>query len=181
MRLWLIKYALILGFFSISNVLPAQTTGIRRFKISEGSDATKILTIYKSNQGFIYAGTVKGLYKFDGTKFILVPFQNPVDSPAITSIFQDNQNQLWVGLQTGDIAKLVNNHLKFFTPEEGTPKKPITAFLQDKKNNIWFATDGEGIFYIANNRMYNINSDDGLSENSVYSLTLSDDDEVLAG
>jgi ligand-binding sensor domain-containing protein len=185
MTSWLIKYFLILVFLALSNVLPAQTTGIRRFKINEGSDPTKILTIYKNNQGYIYAGTVKGLYKFDGTKFTLVPFKNPVDTPAVTSIFQDNNNQLWVGLQTGDIAKLVNNQLKFFTPEEGTPKKPITAFLQDRKNNIWFATDGEGIFYITNNHQYNINSSDGLgrgkSESSVYSLTLSDDEEVLAG
>ena len=181
MRLWLIKHLFILGFFALSNLLSAQTTGIRHFKISESSVPIKIVTLFKNNQGYIYAGTSKGLYKFDGIKFTIVPFQNPVANPAITSIFQDNQNQLWVGLQTGDIAKLADNKLKFFTPEEGTPKKAITAFLQDKQNNIWFSTDGEGIYYFSGNHQYNIDSADGLSEMSIYSLTLADNGEVLAG
>ena len=181
MRVWLIKYLLIPASFVLANSLFAQT-GVRHFMFSEPGDPLKIVTIYKSREGYIYTGTSKGLYKFDGLKFTMIPFQNPVANPTVTSIFQDNKKQLWIGLQTGGIARLINNQLRFFTPEEGTPTTAaITTFLQDKKNNIWFATDGEGIFYITNNRMYNINSDDGLSENSVYSLTLSDDDEVLAG
>ena len=181
MRVWIRKYSFILVFFAAAGPLNAQMPGTSHFKISEGTDPIKILTIYKNNQGYIYAGTVKGLYKFDGIRFTVVPFQNPVSNPAITSIFQDAQNQLWVGMQSGDIARLINDHLKFFNPEEGTPKKAITAFLQDTKNNIWIATDGEGIWYITNKHLYNINSADGLSDSSVYSLTLSDDGEVLAG
>jgi len=181
MRSWIIKYLLITGCLILSNSLPAQITGLQHFKISESSIPIKILTLFKNNQGYIYAGTSKGLYKFDGIKFTIVPFQNPVADPAITSVFQDNQNQIWVGLQTGDIAKLVNNHLKFFLPEEGTPKKPITAFLQDKQNNIWYSTDGEGIYYFSGNHQYNIDSADGLLERSIYSLTLADNGEVLAG
>lgn len=178
MRVWLITNLLI-PCFVLTNLLYAQT-GIRNFKISESSDPVKILTLYKNNQGYIYAGTSKGLYKFDGIKFTLIPFQNPVTNPSITSIFQDNQNQLWVGLQTGDIAKLINNQLKFYIPEEGTPKKPITAFLQDKQNNLWFSTDGEGVWYFSGNHLYNINTADGLAESSISSLTLTDNNEILA-
>lgn len=180
MRVWIKKCFLLLIFFT-AGVLFAQTPGIRHFKISEGTEPIKILTLYKSKPGYIYAGTVNGLYKFDGVKFTKIVFENPVPKPAVTSIFQDAQGRLWVGMQSGEIARLFNNKLKLFTPEEGTPKFPITTFLQDKKNNIWFATDGEGIWYISNNHLYNINSADGLAENSVYSLTLTEDDEILAG
>ncbi|MDB5198391.1 MAG: hypothetical protein JWO92_354 [Chitinophagaceae bacterium] len=180
MRVWLQKFLLISGFFVLANLLYAQT-GVRHFKISEGGDPIKILTLFKNNQGYIYVGTTKGLYKFDGIKFTIIPFQNPVAEPAITSVFQDNQNQLWIGMQSGDIAKLVNNRLKLFVPEEGTPKKKsVTAFLQDKQNNIWFSTDGEGIYYFSGKHLYNINTADGLAENSIYSLTLTDNGEVLA-
>lgn len=182
MRVWLKKYVLILCCFAWAISVKAQMPGIRHYKIEEGSEPVKILTIFKNNQGYIYCGTSKGLYKFDGIKFTQIPFQNPVTNSSITCIFQDDKNQLWVGLQNGDIARQVNNYLKLFAPEEGTPKKPITAFLQDKQKNIWFATDGEGIFYISNNHQYNINSEnEGLSENSVYSLTLCDNGDVLAG
>ena len=179
MRIWLLKYFLILPFLA-PTLLPAQT-GNLHYKIEEAGDPVKIYKLFKNRHGYLYLGTSKGLYKFDGIKFIHIPFQNPVPNPVITSIFQDAQDQLWVGMQSGEIARLINNQLRLFTPEEGTPKKPITTFLQDKKNNLWFATDGEGIYYINQNHIYNINSADGLSENSVYSLTLSDDEEILAG
>ena len=181
MRALLIKFLLMPACLVLSNFIDAQTLGVKHYRVSQSNDLLKINTIFKNHQGYIYAGTSEGLYKFDGINFTLIPFLNPVAKPSISCIFQDNKNQLWVGLQTGDIAKLENTKLKFFVPQEGTPKKPITAFLQDKQNNIWFSTDGEGIYYFTENHLYNINSENGLSENSVYSLQLTEDDEVLAG
>ncbi len=182
MMAWLKKYLLLILVFTLfANRLSAQMPGTRHFTINEGGDPIKISTLFKNKNGYVYAGTSKGLYKFDGIKFTLIPFKNPVANPTITSIFQDAQNQLWVGLQTGDVARLTNNFLKIFIPEEGTPKKAITAFIQDKQNNIWFATDGEGIYYFSGKHLYNINTADGLTDNGVYSLTLAANGEVLAG
>lgn len=180
MRAWFKKYLLVLCLIALSNLLYAQSKGVRQFRISESADPIKILTLFRNNQGYIYAGTSKGLYKFDGIRFTLIPFQNPVAEPSITAIFQDDQHQLWVGLQTGDIAKLDGNHLKFFIPEEGTPKKPITAFLQDQQKNIWFSTDGEGVYYFSGKRLYRIDTGDGLAESGISSLTLTANNEVLA-
>lgn len=155
--------------------------GIKHFKIEEGSSQIKIVSLFKNQQGYIYAGTSKGLYKFDGIKFTVIPFLNPVTDPFVTAIFQDTKQQLWVGFKNGDIATLTNKHLKLFTPEEGTPKKAITQFLEDKKNNLWFSTDGEGIFYFSDDHLYNINNTDGLSDNSIYTMALSSKGEIFAG
>ena len=155
--------------------------GIKHFKIEEGSDKIKIVNLFKNKQGYIYAGTSKGLYKFDGIKFTVIPFQNPVSDPFVTAIYQDAKKQLWVGFKNGDIATLTNNFLKLITPEEGTPKKPITAFLEDRENNLWFSTDGEGIYYFAGKHLYNINTTDGLSDNGIYTMALSDKGEIFAG
>ena len=181
MRACIKKIRLLLCLFAIANLVHAQMPGIKHFKIDEGTEQLKIVNLFKNKQGYIFAGTSKGLYKFDGIKFTKIPFQNPVDDPYVTAIFQDVQKQLWVGLKNGDIAKLNNNFLKLFTPEEGTPKKAITAFLEDKENNLWFSTDGEGIYYIIDNHLHNINTADGLSDNSIYTLALSNKGEILAG
>lgn len=176
-----IKILFLLNLFIVNASLTAQIPGVKHFKIDEGSEQIKIVNLFKNKQGYIYAGTSKGLYKFDGIKFSKIPFQNPVNDPHVTAIFQDVDMQLWVGFKNGDIAKLTNNYLKFFTPEEGTPKKPITAFLQDRQKNLWFSTDGEGVYYISNNHLYNFNTADGLSDNGIYTLALTNDGKVLAG
>lgn len=158
----------------------SQQPGIKHFTVVDGANPIKINSLFKTSQGYIYTGTSNGLYKFDGIRFTHIPFQNPIKEPAITSIFQDSDNHLWVGLKTGDIARLMNGRLKIFVPQEGTPKKAITAFLQDKEKNIWFSTDGEGIYYTYNDHLYNISIEDGLAENNVYSMALADNGDVIA-
>ena len=175
------KVFALLYLFTLSNLLQGQSPGVKHFKIEDGSEQIKIVNLFKNKQGYIYAGTSHGLYKFDGIKFTKIPFQNPVTDPHVTAVYQDAKMQLWVGLKNGDIAKLTNNYLKLFTPEEGTPKKSITSFLEDKQNNLWFSTDGEGIFYFANNHLNNFNTADGLSDNSIYTLALTTDGKILAG
>ncbi len=82
---WLKRYLLILVLFAFANPQHAQTPGTQRFTISNGN-VVKISRLYKNNQGYIFAGTSKGLYKFDGLKFTLIPFKNPPANPTVTAI-----------------------------------------------------------------------------------------------
>ena len=171
--------------FFLLNILfyqvDAQLLGIRHFKMEENARKIKILTLTKKKNGYIYVGTSNGLYKFDGIKFILIPFKNPVTNSSITAIFEDNFSQLWIGMESGDIGKLSNGFVSLFNPEEGTPKKMITSFIQDKLNNIWFATNGEGLYFMEGKHLYNINTDDGLPDKYVHALALTGNGDVLAG
>ncbi len=176
-----IKNSLLVIAFLVNIPVFSQIIDTKHFKIEDGPAQVKILCLYKNHQGYIYAGTSNGVYKFDGLDFTKIPFINENPKQVITAIFEDNKNQLWAGSQSGDIGILVNRKFQFFRPEEGTPKKAITRFLQDKQNNIWFSTDGEGIYYITNNRLFNINTDDGLYVSNVYTMALTETGEVLAG
>ncbi|GAB2838473.1 sensor histidine kinase [Ferruginibacter profundus] len=157
-----------------------QFLGYRSFKLTEDNRAFKINTLYKNNEGYIYAGTTNGLYTFDGKNFTAINFLNTAIKDTVTAIFQDNKQQLWVGFKNGKIAKKIKGSLQYFEPEEGTPKVAITAFLQDKQNNLWFATNGEGIYYFTNNHLYLLNEDEGLSDKYVHALTLANNGDVLA-
>ena len=175
------KNLLFFLFFILSSQLKAQLLGIRHFRMDENSTKIKIFTFAKKSNGYIYVGTSNGLYKFDGIKFIMVPFKNPVTNSGITAIFEDNSHQLWVGMESGDIGILLNGFINLFNPEEGTPKKMITSFIQDKLDNIWFSTNGEGLYFIENKHLYNINTDDGLPDKYVHVLALADNGDVIAG
>ncbi len=157
----------------------AQVFGYKSFKLLEDNQLFKINTLYKTAEGFIYAGTTNGLYTFDGKKFDKINFAAAAKD-TVTAVFEDNKKQIWAGFKNGKIAKKINNQLQYFEPEEGTPKVAITAFLQDKQNNIWFATNGEGIYYFSNSHLYLINEAEGLSDKYVHALALTDNGDVLA-
>lgn len=158
----------------------AQLSGYKSFKLLEDNRPFKINTLIKSNEGYIYAGTTNGLYTFDGKNFKQINFESSAGKDTVTAILQDNNKQVWVGFKNGKLAKKINDKLRYFEPEEGTPKVAITAFLQDKQNNIWFATNGEGIYYFSNNHLYLINEDEGLSDKYIHALALADNGDVLA-
>ncbi len=155
--------------------------GYKSFELIEDNKNVKINTIYKNRQGYIYAGTVNGLYKFDGENFRKISFNNPDYNDTVTAIYQDNQHKTWVGFQNGRLAHIIGGKLVYYNPEEGTASKRITAILQDKHGQIWYAAYGEGIYYIKNDRHYLFDADDGLSDVNISSLVLTQSGEVLAG
>lgn len=173
-------YIIILLQFSIVFSLYAQNTGKRIFAISgDEGDEPKILTLYQNRQGYILTGTTKGLYRFDGLEFY--KYNSSIDSmQAVTAIGEVNNNRLWVGFENGMLAEVQKNKIVPLSFEEGYPKKAIRKILFDKTGIIWLATAGEGLYYVQNKRMYNINTDDGLSDNYVYDIILTADGKIKA-
>ena len=168
----------------ITWVLPAgvkaQVLGSKSFNLTENNRAVKINTIYKTDQGYIFAGTTDGLYSFDGINFKHINFSKPGVKDTVTAIFQDNDRQLWVGFKNGHIAKKVNSKLEYFEPPEGTPSVAITAFVQDDRKNIWFATNGEGIYHFSNDHLYLIDSANGMTDLHIHSMVQAGNGDMLA-
>ncbi len=158
----------------------AQQPGNKSFKLLDDNEPFKINCLFKTNEGYIYVGTTNGLFSFDGIRFKKINFSTAGIKDTVTAIFQDNGNQLWVGFKSGRIAKKIKGSLQYFEIEEGNPKVAITSFIQDKQNNIWFATNGEGIYYFSNKHLYLINTENGLSDLHVRTITLTANGDVLA-
>ena len=158
----------------------AQEFGFKSFNLTENNHPVKINTVYKTDEGYIFAGTTNGLYSFDGINFKKINFSKPGVKDTVTAIFQDNTRQLWVGFKNGRIAKKINSTLEYFEPEEGNPGVAINSFLQDKENNIWIATNGEGIYHFNNNHLFLIDAANGLSDLHIHALVQAANGDMLA-
>ena len=158
----------------------AQEFGFKSFNLTENNHPVKINTVYKTDEGYIFAGTTNGLYSFDGINFKKINFSKPGVKDTVTAIFQDNTRQLWVGFKNGRIAKKINSTLAYFEPEEGNPGVAINSFLQDKENNIWIATNGEGIYHFNNNHLFLIDAANGLSDLHIHALVQAANGDMLA-
>lgn len=158
----------------------AQELGFKTFNLTVNNHPVKINTLYKTDQGYILAGTTDGLYSFDGISFKKINFTKPGIKDTVTAIFQDKNRQLWIGFKSGRIAKKVHSVLEYFEPEEGYPGVAITSFLQDKENNIWIATNGEGIYHFVNDHLYLIDSANGMTDLHIHALVQAANGDMLA-
>src|SRR3954453_4991348 len=140
------------------------------YDISATGHLSKINTIKKHSTGYLLAGSTNGLYRFDGRSFIPYALSTAITNKSVTAIAEDKHSQVWVGFQNGEIGFLKNKTVEILQAEEGHPAVAITSILADTTGTLYFTTAGEGIYYHKNKRFYNINIDDGLSDNYVYSI-----------
>lgn len=129
---------------------------------------SRINCLYQTADGFILCGTSTGLYSFDGNNFNL--YSSEKKNTSVTAIIQHKDKRIWVGYDNGSLGELKNGAVTPLNFAEGNPKVAINSFVFDTDGVLWMATAGEGIYYYANKKWYNINSDDGLSDDYVYKL-----------
>lgn len=172
-------YIIILLCACIVSVSFAQNSGKKVFSISTSEDdEPKIQTLYQNPQGYIFAGTSAGLFRFDGISF----FQYQADTvlnAAVTAICDTGKNHLWVGYDNGVIATVNGNKISLVNFEEGFPKVAIKKILYET-GTLWIATAGEGLYYYKNKHLYNINTDDGLSDDYIYDIVVNNAGNIIA-
>lgn len=177
----------LLKFFILCIFLPAyinqavaQYPFSKKIDIEEENLTLKANVLLKDHSGFLWIGTSEGIFKYNAA----IPEKIPDDRYNkffITALLEDASGIIWAGCKTGEILTLKNNQVSLYKPEEGLPKVSITAIYQDAKKRIWFATAGEGIYCKDGTHLYNINSNDGLSDDNINCLYSPDGKQVIAG
>ncbi len=175
---------ILLLFFLILLLFPGAKAQFPLFTSIAGKDQLKngsVTRVLQDKKGFIWVGTSKGLFVYDGFDFRELPFIDSLKTSGVTALAMDKSGLVWVGFSNGKIARGHENGFTFFTPEEGLPAVAVTSLLFDNDSTLWISTYGEGVYYYRNNRLFNINTDDGLGDNYVYTLSLSKDGTIWAG
>ncbi len=155
-----------------SSLVFGQNLPYKTYTLPTNGTVSKINCLYQNTQGYILVGVTTGLYKFDGINFYTVSKESNVPE-NVTAIYETRDGNIWIGFNDGKLGWLKNNKLVLQNPEEGFPVKTIKKIIQDSTGVVWIATAGEGIYFYTNNHFYNINVDDGLSDNYVYDLAIS--------
>lgn len=120
-----------------------------RFSIDQGLPSTGIMTVYQTQNGYIWIGTANGLARFDGRQ--IWSFTNsPDDLQTLThsrvfSLFEDQEKYLWVGTRRGlDRLTLANDVVdRMILPPEIEPKsRTVYGIARAGAQSLWLASAG---------------------------------------
>jgi len=155
----LIKITLILFFLILSSISYSQQRNYIYERIQPFPDfpSSTVVSILKDSRGFMWFGTVNGLYRFDGYNFI--EFQHdPGDTTSLSdnvcspALIEDKDGAIWIptiaeGLNRFDRVNetFKRYQIKIESPYE-TGLNKIRGAYQDSENNIWFAHQRYGVF-----------------------------------
>ena len=153
-----------------SLLLNAQSPYFQQYHPLKRNQPVQINTIFQDKEGFIWLGTHKGLFRFDGTEFKQYSPPASLVNIQVTAVAEDSVGRIWMGHENGQIAYIDKNTVTMFEPREGSAVGAISDIIFDKQGRMWFSTRNDGLYYYVNNRLYRIDEQEGLPDLFVYDL-----------
>ena len=137
---------LFITFMLAKLVVNGQTPFLRYHNLFRGKEEYNVNIVYQDSRGWIWFGTDRGLFRFDGVNNIFFTTADSLASNNITSLHFTRDEKLWIGHKNGEITLHDGNSFHPFIPEEGLGKVTVSDIVSDSTGVIWFSTLGEGCF-----------------------------------
>ena len=167
--------------FSISVLLEAQVPAFQNYALLRRNEPIQVYTLFQDQAGFIWYGTNKGLFRFDGLNLDRYTVADSLPEDHVTAVGQDSLGRIWTGHKNGKLAFLDGDKIRTFNPDEGTSSNEISDILFDRNGNLWFSTLNDGLYYFTQGRLFRLDEQEGLPDIFVYDILEDPAGNIWAG
>lgn len=116
----------------------------------QGLSNQTVKVVLQDNDGFIWVGTLDGLYRYDGYEFKAFKHdsdnQHSLPGNVIETLLLDGEGRLWIGTEFAGLA-LYNRQTETFTRFKHDPKNPhslpsdsIFSLFEDDQGQLWIGS-----------------------------------------
>ena len=117
---------------------------------SEGLMHNSIDPIYQDSRGYMWLGTVNGLYKYNGDKYRIynneLGNQNSIIGNRITAIIEDSEGVVWIGTSSGlcrynrDTDSFSRELINAQSNSSFIFKHNVNTLFEDDSKTLWVGT-----------------------------------------
>jgi signal transduction histidine kinase/ligand-binding sensor domain-containing protein len=123
---------------------------------------TEIRLLAQTGDGYLWLGTVSGLVRFDGVRF--VPFQprgnDTLPTSGVRALKEGRDGTLWIVWETGAVSHLVNGRLTNYRTQDGLA--PVFQLAESSRGEIVAGTE-VGLARLANGKWQDVGSEWGFT------------------
>jgi len=148
------------------------------FGLDDGLPSMWINGMLVTADGALWAGYDFGLTRFDGSGF--TPIKLPGDRIAVTKLAQTADGTVWAGTRAHGLLRIQGETVAGAAdgPWAG---HPISALHAAADGSLWVGTEDAGLFHIAAGAATHLTTADGLTTDSIASLTEDRDGSLWIG
>jgi ligand-binding sensor domain-containing protein len=161
---------LLLVFCTLSLTGFGQVPFFQSYSLLKKNEPVPVNAIFQDNNGFIWFGTSKGLFKYNGKNYRRFTLADSLADENVTAIAQDTNGRIWTGHKNGRLSFMEGNRFHTFDTDEGHAVAPVSDILFDKKGDLWFATLNDGLYHFTNNRLHRLDDQEGMPDLFVYDI-----------
>ena len=110
------------------------------YGVEAGLETSEINAIAQTPDGYLWAGSYSGLYRYEGTKFVRVYPDEKINT--VMQLFVDSRGKLWIGTNESGIAcyDTKTREIKFYTSHDGLGADSIRSICEDERGNVYVGT-----------------------------------------
>jgi len=129
-----------------SSALSGETNGrftVDVFGTAQGLPSSAVLAVTQTRDGYLWAGTLAGLARFDGVQFAVFDENNTpgLSSSQISRLYEDRQTNLWIGTENGGIAIVKAGEVTSIAIGQGGYAGRLMAVCDDFSGAVLLYTD----------------------------------------
>ncbi len=105
-----------------------------------GLDSVEVNAIAQTGDGYVWAGSYAGLYRYDGYKFTFVNLDDRIRNVMVLEV--DSKGYMWIGTNDNGLARYDyrTGEVKFYTTRDGLSSNVIKDVAEDYKGNLYVGT-----------------------------------------
>ena len=140
--LLLISYLLLTAFLPSVVWAEDRELQFKRLSLSDGLPHTEVFSIAQDHQGFMYMGTLDGLARFDGERFINYTVKDGLPSNHVFMLHEDHRGILWVGTSNG-LSQFSNGRFSNnLTTHDGLFSNTVFSMDTQQNETLWIGSFG---------------------------------------
>ncbi|MGA3259443.1 MAG: two-component regulator propeller domain-containing protein [Bryobacteraceae bacterium] len=151
---------------------------LRSYRTAEGLPDPLVRALWCDRYGYIWAGTNRGVARFNGHRFTVALAETGVVS--VRSIAGDREGNLWVGDNSG-LSRLRDEVFTVYGRSEGWPSDEPTTAFQDRAGRVWVGFHESGLMLVSGGERRVFTRRDGLPDNDIFSIQETRSGDLLIG
>jgi signal transduction histidine kinase/ligand-binding sensor domain-containing protein/CheY-like chemotaxis protein len=115
---------------------------------AEGSSDLRskfVYALYGDRDGRLWAGTVGGLFRYDGRSWTHLPASSGAPNATVRAFASTRDGALWMGTNGGGLARYREGTFTPVTRADGLPSDLIRSLYADADGWLWAGTEGRGL------------------------------------
>ncbi len=130
------------------------------YDTEDGLASAEINAVAQTSDGYIWAGTYSGLYRYDGYKFERMNLDERISN--VMQLYVDSKENLWIGTNDSGIACYTpgaEEEIRFYTTKDGLDSDSIRSIAEDDEGNILVGTATKLCILAADGNVVNFEED----------------------
>ncbi|MFK7954660.1 MAG: EAL domain-containing protein [Lysobacterales bacterium] len=124
------------------------TPPFRVYSTADGMSQADASALAQDHNGYLWMTTLRGLNRFDGTKFVSLTIAQGMRRNHLTALSIDPDNRVWAGDSTGGVTIVNNNRVMLVINPPPGPPSQITGIVNLSPNAALVSTLGNGVWQL---------------------------------